>query len=334
MVMSRDYIDDEPVIIRIIRKNNFAVMVIKEFKTDKFKIIDVLINRFQFKKESNKNHEENKESNHLNPAKSRHSKYKKHTRIHLSPNLYANSNNELLPVQSDVFEKASERNKTQIEMGEIGPAIIQRIKTIEPEDEVVSIDYVIFWIANEGLKQIEKTINDILLKEVNVIKDQSRDLGVNSKLEFLQKIDLFQNLFISAQNAKDIKRTFFKKIIESELPSLEFRYLIRHLKSRMTNLHSTTVIIERKLELAKNTFQIGIDANLTNYSRQLDSIMKIFASIATMFLPLQLISGMWGMNVKVPFQDVESVIPFWMIFCTMVIIVASFLMYFRYKKWM
>jgi Mg2+ and Co2+ transporter CorA len=64
----------------------------------------------------------------------------------------------------------------------------------------------------------------------------------------------------------------------------------------MTNLHSTTVIIERKLELARNTFQTSIDASLTDYSRGLDRLMKKFAIIATIFLPLQLISGIWGMN--------------------------------------
>jgi Mg2+ and Co2+ transporter CorA len=64
----------------------------------------------------------------------------------------------------------------------------------------------------------------------------------------------------------------------------------------MSNLHSTAVIIERKFELARNTFQTAIDANLSEYSKKLDQIMRKFAIIATMFIPLQLISGMWGMN--------------------------------------
>mmetsp|Transcript_9913 Transcript_9913/g.11219 ORF Transcript_9913/g.11219 Transcript_9913/m.11219 type:complete len:120 (-) Transcript_9913:61-420(-) len=119
---------------------------------------------------------------------------------------------------------------------------------------------------------------------------------MDSKFEFLQKLDLFQNHYIGAQNAKESKRHYFEEIIKSELPSLDFRYLIRHLRSRMTNLHNTTVIIERKLELARNRFLASIDANISDYSRQLDSLMKKFAVIATIFLPLQLISGMWGMN--------------------------------------
>ena len=126
-------------------------------------------------------------------------------------------------------------------------------------------------------------------------------------------MDLFQNHYIGAQNAKESKRNYFKKIIQSELASLELRYLIRHLKSRMLNLHNTTVIIERKLELARNTFQTSIDANLTEYSRQLDQLMKKFSVVAVMFLPLTLISGMWGMNCTVPFQDIDSTWPFYLL---------------------
>jgi len=102
----------------------------------------------------------------------------------------------------------------------------------------------------------------------------------------------------------------------------------------MTNLHNTTVIIERKLELARNTFQTAIDANLTDYSRQLDQLMKKFAVITTMFLPLQLISGMWGMNCLVPFQNTDSTIPFWGMTAIMVIIVVIFYMIFKKHKWL
>lgn len=135
-------------------------------------------------------------------------------------------------------------------------------------------------------------------------------------------MDVFQNHFIGAQNAKESKEKFFNQIIESQLPSIEFRYLIRHLKSRMTNLHSTTVIIERKLELARGTFQTTIDANLTEYSKQLDQLMKKFTLVTILFIPLQLISGMWGMNCKVPFQEVESTWPFYGLTIAMILILV------------
>ena len=185
------------------------------------------------------------------------------------------------------------------------------MKTLLPHrDDIITIDYILFWMSNEGLKTVETLINDYLLTEVQVMQQQSKDFGVESKFEFLEKIDLFQNSYIGAQNDKESKRLYFEEIIKSELASLEFRYLIRHLKSRMTNLHSTTVIIERKLELARNRFLGSIEADTNKYSKDLDSRMKAFALIATVFLPLQLVSGMWGMNCLVPFQKTENLWPF------------------------
>lgn len=299
MVINREYIDDDPIIIRVVRKNNFAVLIVKELENDSFRLAKHLAKKFKF----------TKASNNLQPTSMQYNVSDSKS------NSKSNKNSGIDGKSASLFGSSdSEEVEAEINKAEIGKVIIQKANTLKLlREERVTIDYILFWLSNEGLKRIERIINDCLLTEVNSIQEQSHYLGIGSKLEFLQKIDLFQNLYISAQNAKESKRGYFKKIIDSELPSIEFRYLIRHLKSRMSNLHNTTVIIERKLELARNTFQTAIDANLTDYSRRLDQLMKKFSVIATMFLPLTLISGMWGMNVMVPFQEVESTLPFYMI---------------------
>ena len=41
--------------------------------------------------------------------------------------------------------------------------------------------------------------------------------------------------------------------------------------------------------------------------------MKKFGAVATIVLPLTLVAGMFGMNVKVPFRDVDNTNAFWTI---------------------
>jgi len=223
----------------------------------------------------------------------------------------------------------------EIAKGEVGRVIIQKMRTIRPiSDDQVTIDYILFWISSEGLKKIENLINGILLNDVNSIQDESRNQGNGDKMEFLQKMDLFENHYISAQNAKESKHAYFEKIIESELVSLDFRYLIRHLQSRMTNLSNTTFVIERKLTLSRNTFQLGIDTTMAEYSKQLDKLMRKFTLISIMFVPLTIITGMWGMNCKVPYNDVDNLDCFYSLCGTMVGILVAFYAFFKYKKWM
>jgi len=42
----------------------------------------------------------------------------------------------------------------------------------------------------------------------------------------------------------------------------------------------------------------------------MDKAMRIFSAVATLFMPLTLASGIWGMNVQVPWADVEGLGPF------------------------
>ncbi|CAI2387741.1 unnamed protein product [Moneuplotes crassus] len=308
MVITREYYDDDPIIVRVVRVNNVAVIIVNELENDSFKISENLPKKFKLKQAQNA----------FNSLRADYN------------NILGNQNDKDLPGSNDSSLSQDEPQQI-VQKGEVGNVIIQRMKTIIPNSEKVTIDSIIFWISNEGLKRIEKLINEDLLREVNSIQDQSRNLGIDSKLEFLQKLDIFQNHYIGAKNAQESKKCYFEEIIKSELPSLEFRYLIRHLKSRMGNLNHTAFIIERRLELARNRFAASIDASISNYSRDLDSLMKKFAVIATIFLPLQLVSGMLGMNLKVPFQTTDSTWPFWALTGVMTLLVLGF--WILFKRW-
>lgn len=134
-----------------------------------------------------------------------------------------------------------------------------------------------------------------LLKPI-IFKKNSKKLEMKEKQEFLTAIGKFENLYIDAQNAKESKTNYFEKIVESDIASENFRFLIRHLKSRMTNLDNTAFVIERKLKLSRGTFQLKIDTTMTENSENLDKLMRKFSVISLMFSPLALITGMWGMN--------------------------------------
>ena len=69
----------------------------------------------------------------------------------------------------------------------------------------------------------------------------------------------------------------------------------------MSNLDNTENIIERKIELTKSNFHLIIDTKTSDASSALNNQMRMFTLLSLMFLPLNVITGMWGMNCKVPF---------------------------------
>jgi Mg2+ and Co2+ transporter CorA len=55
--------------------------------------------------------------------------------------------------------------------------------------------------------------------------------------------------------------------------------------------------------------------------------------VSTIFMPLTVLSGLWGMNVALPVLPGGPESQFWWIFGILVAVVAGMLVMFRVRKW-
>jgi magnesium transporter len=76
-----------------------------------------------------------------------------------------------------------------------------------------------------------------------------------------------------------------------------------------------------------------LDAYLTNVSNRLNEVMKVLTVVATIFMPLTLVSGIYGMNVHLPLFPGSDVVQFWWVMGIIVAIVVLMLAYFRRRRW-
>jgi magnesium transporter len=76
-----------------------------------------------------------------------------------------------------------------------------------------------------------------------------------------------------------------------------------------------------------------LDAHLTNVSNRLNQIMKVLTVVSTIFMPLTLVSGIYGMNVHLPQFPGSDAQQFWWLFAIMVGIIAVMLSFFKRKHW-
>jgi magnesium transporter len=76
-----------------------------------------------------------------------------------------------------------------------------------------------------------------------------------------------------------------------------------------------------------------LDAHLTNVSNRLNEVMKVLTVVSTIFMPLTLMSGLWGMNVVLPHFPGGESMQFWWTFGIMAVVVAIMLAIFRRRHW-
>jgi magnesium transporter len=77
-----------------------------------------------------------------------------------------------------------------------------------------------------------------------------------------------------------------------------------------------------------------LDAHLSSISNRLNMVMKVLTVMSTIFLPLTVLTGMWGMNVGLPSLPGGAASQFWWIAGAMVAISGTMLALFRRNGWL
>ena len=75
------------------------------------------------------------------------------------------------------------------------------------------------------------------------------------------------------------------------------------------------------------------EVNLSTVSNRLNTVMKLLTVISTIFLPLTVLTGMWGMNVPLPHFPGSEAAQFWWVGGLMVLIAGIMLLYFSRNRW-
>ena len=99
------------------------------------------------------------------------------------------------------------------------------------------------------------------------------------------------------------------------------------------DLYDHVLRIIDTLELMKETSSTLADSYQTELSNDMNSVMKVLTIIATIFIPLTFIAGIYGMN----FQHMPELALPWAypaVWSVMLIVAAVMLVFFKYKKWL
>ena len=75
------------------------------------------------------------------------------------------------------------------------------------------------------------------------------------------------------------------------------------------------------------------EVNLASVSNRLNQVMKLLTVMSTIFLPLTVLTGMWGMNIPVPHFPGSPEAQFWWLAAVMVGVIVVMLVLFRRQKW-
>jgi len=77
-----------------------------------------------------------------------------------------------------------------------------------------------------------------------------------------------------------------------------------------------------------------LDAHLASVSNRLADVSRLLAVIATLFGPLTVITGLFGMNVPLPSLGLPGTGPFWEVIVLMAVSCGLLYWWFRKSGWL
>lgn len=121
--------------------------------------------------------------------------------------------------------------------------------------------------------------------------------------------------------------------VVGRLARREFAIVSEQMAYRFRDVYDHLVRLVDEAMFFQDRITSLLDAHLSMVSNQLNGVMKVLTIIATIFMPLTVLTGMWGMNVDLPHMPGGGGAQFWWVLGLMLVLGVLMLGYFRQKKW-
>jgi len=212
----------------------------------------------------------------------------------------------------------------QEDEGDVFDLIRDRLRTDRGRIRKMGADYLLYSL----LDAIVDNYFMVLEKIGEKIEDIEDDLVNNPTPEVLQTIHKLKRELIFLRKSVWPLREVISRLERWESPLID-----RSIDIYLRDVYDHTIQVIDALETFRDMLSGMLDIYLSSVSNRMNEVMKVLTIIATIFIPLTLIAGIYGMNFKY-MPELNSPWGYPMVYVVMLAVSAVMLVYFRRKKWL
>lgn len=169
----------------------------------------------------------------------------------------------------------------------------------------------------------------VILENVGeMLEDIETELVTNPTLETLQVIHKLKREMILLRKSVWPLREVISRLERSESPLIQDPTVIY-----LRDVYDHTIQVIDTIETFRDMLSGMLDMYLSSISNKMNEIMKVLTIIATIFIPLTFIAGIYGMNFRY-MPELEWYWGYPIIWLTIIAISVSLVIYFRRKQWL
>ncbi len=237
---------------------------------------------------------------------------------------YDEKENETKTEQVSIILSSNYIISFQEDEGDVFDLIRERIRTDRGRIRKMGVDY----LAYSLIDAIVDNYFMVLEKIGERIEDIEDDMIKNPTPEVLHTIHSVKRELIFLRKSVWPLREVISRLERWESPLIN-----KSIDIYLRDVYDHTIQVIDALETFRDMLSGMLDIYLTSVSNRMNEVMKVLTIIATIFIPLTLVAGIYGMNFKY-MPELEAPWGYPMVYAIMLAISAVMLVYFRRKRWL
>ncbi len=212
----------------------------------------------------------------------------------------------------------------QEKIGDVFDQIRDRIRNSKGRIRKMGPDY----LAYALLDAVVDSYFSILEKIGEKIEYLEEELVEKSTEKTLQEINRLKREMIILRKSVWPLREVINGLVKSESPLIK-----KSTEVYLRDVYDHTIQIIDTIESFRDMVSGMVDLYLSSLSNKMNSVMKVLTIIATIFIPLTFIAGIYGMNFEY-MPELHWRLGYAVVWIVMIVVALVMLIYFRKKKWL
>jgi magnesium transporter len=170
-----------------------------------------------------------------------------------------------------------------------------------------------------------------VLDDLDDVIDQLEDLTVSTTSNLVQA-----RIFHIKREVAHMRRVISPSVeVTNALITRTREYIPADTEAYFSDVHDHLIRAFEVLDSYRDLMSGLLDVYLTTVSNRLNAVMKQLTIIATIFLPITFVTGVFGQNFgHMPQVEHDGGLNFWLVLLLIVIITVGQLWYFKRRGWM
>ena len=202
--------------------------------------------------------------------------------------------------------------------------VIERIRNSKGRIRKVGSDYLVYAL-------IDTVVDNyfIILEKIGErIESMEEELVTNPTPFTLQEIHSLKREMIFLRKSVWPLREVVSVLTRDESPLIKESTIIF-----LRDVYDHTIHVIDTIEIFRDMVSGMLDIYLSSLSNKMNDVMKVLTIIATIFIPLTFIAGIYGMNFKY-MPELEWYWSYPAVWLVIIIVSVSMVIYFKRKEWL